>query len=259
MSIRPFDPDRELWERQKGESLTNYSLFTEFLRGAPSDRNIKGFAEKRSLNMLTVRNAATKWRWTERVAAYEADIDKQALKASGAHNRKAAAELSSVMTLIPQAAEKALRLGLAVIERYADEGINIEDDDDDGRTFVRNRLHAKDAIGLMTAANNLLSGLGRYLEGAGTLQRSLNVNVTGRVEHAITAPDRDDLIRFVGALHEAGQMDAPRRDYLEARIIEEMGEPLALESGDGYDDDGEPDEALPIGRHDQPLSMEADT
>ena len=255
VSIRPFDPDRELWERQKGESLTNYSLFTEFMRGAPSDRNIKAFAEARSLNMLTVRNAATKWRWTERVAAYESDIDKQALKASGAYNRKAAAGLASVMTLVPEAAEKALRLGLETLERYADEGIEWVDESG----HIHGRLHAKDAVALMTAANNLMAGLGRYLEGAGTLQRSLNVNVRGRVEHAITAPDRDDLIRFIGAWQEAGQIDEKRRDFLEATIIEEYGPPLALESGDGYDDDGEPDEALPVGRDDQPLPMEADT
>lgn len=255
MTVRAFDSDKEPWERQRGEGVRSYALFTEFLRVIPSERRLRNFADSQDVKLSQIQGMSARWRWGDRVAAYEADIERQALKAAGDYNRKAASDLASIMTKVPEAARKALDLGVRTIDEYMDSD---PWQDEDGRWH--GKLHAKDAVSLLAAANNLMVGLTRYLETAGQLTRSLNVNVSGRVEHALAAPEAAELMRFVGALQEAGLVAEERRNVLDAHIIDELGDPLALGSGDDdlYGDDGEPDQVVPVGGEHQPLSVDAD-
>jgi len=255
MTVRAFDTDREPWERQRGEGVRSYALFTEFLRVVPSERRLRNFAESQDVKLSQIQGMSARWRWGDRVGAYEADIERQSLKAVGDYNRKAASDLASIMTKVPEAARKALELGVRTIDEYMDSD---PWQDEEGRWH--GKLHAKDAVSLLAAANNLMVGLTRYLETAGQLTRSLNVNVSGRVEHALAAPEAAELMRFIGAMQEAGIVDEERRQILDAHIIEELGDPLALGRGDDnfFGDDGEPGEAVPVGREHQPLPMDAD-
>lgn len=244
MARRVFDKDREPWERQTGEPVRSYALFTEFLRVKASERRLRTFAEAQDVKLESVQGMHAQWRWGDRIGAYEANVDRQTLKATGEYNKKAAADLAVVMTKVPEAARKALEMGIRTLDDYMSD--------------PEHKLNGRDAVQLLSAANNLMIGLTRYLETAGQLSRSLNIQVFGRVEHALAAPEAADLIRFLGALQETGQIAPDRRNVIEAQIVQEMGDPLALERVGDLDGNGEPGSALPLGGEDQPLSLEAE-
>ncbi len=67
--------NHEIWEKMEGESAKAYYAFTVYRDQDPLSRSIREVGRKldRSRQLLGVWS--TKWRWVERVAAYDAFLD----------------------------------------------------------------------------------------------------------------------------------------------------------------------------------------
>lgn len=66
------DDGREMWDRQKGEPAEQFDWFTHW-RNEGHRRSYARTAEKFEVKPHTVRNAAKRNKWGERLAAYKAD------------------------------------------------------------------------------------------------------------------------------------------------------------------------------------------
>jgi hypothetical protein len=78
--IEDFSPGRELWERQKGESRQAFSAFDGYLRMAyegdeRQHRSLRRLSEARGHDSSLFGRWSIKWRWVERVGAWDRHLD----------------------------------------------------------------------------------------------------------------------------------------------------------------------------------------
>lgn len=77
-----ISPDKKPWHQQEGEPDKWYALFTEFLQLGPL-RMQKTVFEKHKTEMrgpTGLRDAAQKWKWTERANSYDKEINEAKVK-----------------------------------------------------------------------------------------------------------------------------------------------------------------------------------
>lgn len=83
----PLGTDRELWERQTGESERQYSRFAMY-RDLGRARTVKQCAELVNLAHGTAHNAAHRYRWRERAEVWDREQDKIFLAQLAAKRRE---------------------------------------------------------------------------------------------------------------------------------------------------------------------------
>ena len=74
------------WERQQGESSKAFEAFVIY-RDMGADRTLTAVAEKLQKSYTLVRRWKERWRWPERVRAYDNDLEKAA-RAKAVKDRK---------------------------------------------------------------------------------------------------------------------------------------------------------------------------
>ncbi|ONK13154.1 hypothetical protein [Streptomyces sp. MP131-18] len=70
-------PDREVWERQPGESAKAFGRFSLFLDTTPSQRSYSEIAASYGCSVSVIQKQAAVHLWQERVAAYDAERSRQ--------------------------------------------------------------------------------------------------------------------------------------------------------------------------------------
>lgn len=74
------------WERQKGESDKAYEAFVTY-RDMGTNRSIRAVAQKLSKSRTQIGKWSSGWEWTERVRAYDNELEKEA-RAKAVKDRK---------------------------------------------------------------------------------------------------------------------------------------------------------------------------
>lgn len=75
------------WERQKGESEKAYEAFAVY-RDMGTNRSIRAVAQQLAKSRTQIGKWSSAWEWTERVRAYDNDLEKEA-RAQAIRDRKA--------------------------------------------------------------------------------------------------------------------------------------------------------------------------
>lgn len=115
-------PDRDLWDRQPGETPTAYSRFLEYRDLRPSERTYAQVAESSGKSARTIKQMGAAHRWRDRAAAWDAHADTQ--------RRQRLAEQDEEMgRAVMQAARAATAVLLTSIRDIKDSGAPLEPKD----------------------------------------------------------------------------------------------------------------------------------
>ena len=81
--------DTNPWERQEGESAKAFEAFTIYLEMG-DERGIRAVAQQLDKSRTLIGRWSTTYRWVERVAAYDADVQRKAHAAAVKKQKKMA-------------------------------------------------------------------------------------------------------------------------------------------------------------------------
>ena len=99
--------DTNPWERQEGESAKAFEAFTIYLEMG-DERGIRAVAQQLDKSRTLIGRWSTTYRWVERVAAYDADVQRKAHAAAVKKQKKMAERHISIALQLQEKALAAL-------------------------------------------------------------------------------------------------------------------------------------------------------
>lgn len=203
------------WERQPAEPDRAWEAFVVY-RDAGNARSIPRAAQTLSKSIPVLKPWSTRWRWGERVHAYDRHMDAIALEAREQATREAVTKMVERHAMHSEALLRGLVAPTeALLRRIAEMG----GDDRAFRNVPAGQLAA--LVSSAARAYPLVAKLERMSRGLNETEEGHKVTVGGKVEHShrFEAMSEDELLQYVASMRD----DLAERRKLRAAPAEASG------------------------------------
>lgn len=192
-----FDPKLKLWERQPREGERHYRCFKEY-RDQGDGRSIRSACEKCDEHLTTVHTWTQKYRWKERIAAWDREMDLIKQRESRKVIKEMAARHAEIMRATMAALQQPLQ---EIARRVKTQTLNLTKmSDKELLNLVRMSAHAyKDVVEIERVANGAPA----------SVQLEVQSTVSSTVADTVEAAFRAALVEKQNAI----KQEAPSSTY----------------------------------------------